>query len=118
MGYSYAKREIDKNNGAGMVLQDNLQPNGYKIGLHYNSGAWKANLLGTIGSGLNEYYYNGNSSYNIWDFNLSYEVNKELTTYFKVNNLTNQEYYENGASYGNYYPCGGRFYQVGFNLTF
>ncbi len=117
LGYSYIKREIN-NNGSGMVLQDNLQPNGYKIGLHYNSGAWKANLLGTIGSGLNEYYYNGNSSYNIWDFNLSYEVNKELTTYFKVNNLTNQEYYENGASYGNYYPCGGRFYQVGFNLTF
>lgn len=122
MGYSYAKREIDKNNGAGMVLQDNLQPNGYKIGLHYNSGAWKANLLGTIGSGLNEYYYNGNSSYNIWDFNLSYEVNKELTTYFKVNNLTNQEYYEQGASMNwppaTYYPCSGRFYQVGFNLTF
>lgn len=121
LGYSYIKREIN-NNGSGMVLQDNLQPNGYKIGLHYNSGAWKANLLGTIGSGLNEYYYNGNSSYNIWDFNLSYEVNKELTTYFKVNNLTNQEYYENGASMGwgpaSYYPCGGRFYQVGFNLTF
>ena len=121
LGYSYIKREIN-NNGSGMVLQDNLQPNGYKIGLHYNSGAWKANLLGTIGSGLNEYYYNDNSSYNIWDFNLSYEVNKELTTYFKVNNLTNQEYYENGASMGSgpasYYPCGGRFYQVGFNLTF
>ena len=122
LGYSYIKREIDNNNGAGMVLQDNLQPNGYKIGLHYNSGAWKANLLGTIGSGLEARYYNGNSSYNIWDFNLSYEVNKELTTYFKVNNLTNQEYYENGASIGRvpatYYPCGGRFYQVGFNLTF
>lgn len=117
LGYSYIKREIN-NNGSGMVLQDNLQPNGYKIGLHYNSGAWKANLLGTIGSGLEARYYNGNSSYNIWDFNLSYEVNSQLTTYFKVNNLTNQEYYENGASYGNYYPCGGRFYQVGFNLTF
>lgn len=123
LGYSYIKRERDNNNGVGMVLQDNLQPNGYKIGLHYNSGAWKANLLGTIGSGLEARYYNGNSSYNIWDFNLSYEVNKELTTYFKVNNLTNQEYYENGASMSSwspttYYPCGGRFYQVGFNLTF
>ena len=121
LGYSYIKREIN-NNGSGMVLQDNLQPNGYKIGLHYNSGAWKANLLGTIGSGLEARYYNGNSSYNIWDFNLSYEVNKELTTYFKVNNLTNQEYYEQGASMNwppaTYYPCSGRFYQVGFNLTF
>lgn len=122
LGYSYIKREIDENNGSGMVLQDNLQPNGYKIGLHYNSGAWKANLLGTIGSGLEAQYYNGNSSYNIWDFNLSYEVNDQLTTYFKVNNLTNQEYYEAGSSSGwsgtTYYPCAGRFYQVGFNLTF
>lgn len=122
LGYSYIKREIDENNGSGMVLQGNLQPNGYKIGLRYNSGAWKANLLGTIGSGLAASYYNGNSSYNIWDFNLSYEVNNQLTTYVKVNNLTNQEYYENGTSMGwgpaSYYPCGGRFYQVGFNLTF
>lgn len=118
LGYSYIKREVDKNEGMGMVLDNNLQPNGYKLGVHYTSGAWKANLLGTIGSGLEARYYNGNSSYNIWDFNLSYEVNSQLTTYFKVNNLTNQEYYENGASYGNYYPCGGRFYQVGFNLTF
>ena len=106
-----------------MVYENNLQPNGYKIGLHYNSGAWKANLLGSIGSGLEAKYYNGNSSYNIWDFNLSYEVSSQLTTYFKVNNLTNQEYYENGASMSSwspttYYPCGGRFFQVGLNLTF
>lgn len=122
LGYSYIKREVDENAGMGMVLDSNLQPNGYKLGVHYISGAWKANLLGTIGSGLEAQYYNGNSSYNIWDFNLSYEVNDQLTTYFKVNNLTNQEYYETGSSSGwsgtTYYPCGGRFYQVGFNLTF
>ena len=124
LGYSYIKSEINKNNGAGMVFDDNLQPNGYKLGVHYTSGAWKANLLGTIGSGLEAQYYNGNSSYNIWDFNLSYEVNKQLTTYFKVNNITNQEYYENKGSLASswgpaeYYPCSGRFYQVGFNLTF
>ena len=118
LGYSYMRREIDKNDGAGMVFDDNLQPNGYKLGVHYNSGAWKANLLGTIGSGLEAKYYNGNSSYNVWDFNLSYEVNKQLTTYFKVNNITDQEYYEQQKGAGSYYPCSGRFYQVGFNLTF
>ena len=121
LGYSYIRREINKNDGAGMIFEDNLQPNGYKLGVHYTSGAWKANLLGTIGSGLdtalNNYY--GKSSYNIWDFNLSYEVNKQLTTYFKVNNLTNEEHFEGAySSIGGYYPCAGRFYQVGFNLTF
>lgn len=121
LGYSYVRREVNKNDGAGMIFEDNLQPNGYKLGVHYTSGAWKANLLGTIGSGLdtalNHYY--GKSSYNIWDFNLSYEVNKQLTTYFKVNNLTNEEHFEGAySSIGGYYPCSGRFYQVGFNLTF
>ena len=118
LGYSYIKREIDNGDNLGMVLQDNLQPNGYKLGVHYTSGAWKANLLGTIGSGLEAKYYNGNSSYNVWDFNLSYEVNKQLTTYFKVNNLTNEEYFESAYDSSGYHPCSGRFYQVGFNLTF
>lgn len=120
IGYSYIRREATKKaNGIAMgVDPSNLQPNGYRIGVHYNSGAWKANLLGTIGSGLDAQYYNNNSSYNVWDFNLSYDIKKNLTTYFKVNNLTNQEHFEQKKSGGNYYPCTGRFYQVGLTCTF
>lgn len=120
IGYSYIRREATKKaNGIAMgVDPSNLQPNGYRIGVHYNSGAWKANLLGTIGSGLDAQYYNNNSSYNVWDFNLSYDIKKNLTTYFKVNNLTNQEHFEQKTSWGNYYPCTGRFYQVGLTCTF
>ena len=120
IGYSYIRREATKKaNGIAMgVDPSNLQPNGYRIGVHYKSGAWKANLLGTIGSGLDAQYYNNNSSYNVWDFNLSYDIKKNLTTYFKVNNLTNQEHFEQKTSWGNYYPCTGRFYQVGLTCTF
>ena len=120
IGYSYIRREATKKaNGIAMgVDPSNLQPNGYRIGVHYKSGAWKANLLGTIGSGLDAQYYNNNSSYNVWDFNLSYDIKKNLTTYFKVNNLTNQEHFEQKPSCGNYYPCKGRFYQVGLTCTF
>ena len=120
LGYSYIKREAtQKAYNIDMGTDpSNLQPNGYRIGVHYKSGAWKANLLGTIGSGLEAQYYNNNSSYNIWDFNLSYDIKKNLTTYFKVNNLTNQEYFERQASWGSYYPCAGRFYQVGLTCTF
>lgn len=119
IGYSYIRREATKKaNGIAMgVDPSNLQPNGYRIGVHYKSGAWKANLLGTIGSGLEAQYYNNNSSYNVWDFNLSYDIKQNITTYFKVNNLTNQEYYEQKNSYY-YYPCAGRFYQVGLTCTF
>lgn len=118
LGYSYIKREVATNGAPMGVDPSNLQPNGYRIGVHYNSGAWKANLLGTIGSGLDAQYYNNNSSYNIWDFNLSYDIKKNLTTYFKVNNLTNQEHFEQKTSGVNYYPCTGRFYQVGLTCTF
>lgn len=118
LGYSYIKREAAYNGSPMAVDTSNLQPNGYRIGVHYNSGAWKANLLGTIGSGLDAQYYNNNSSYNVWDFNLSYDIKKNLTTYFKVNNLTNQEHYEQKNSTYGYYPCAGRFYQVGLTCTF
>lgn len=118
LGYSYIKREAAANGAPMGVDPSNLQPNGYRIGVHYNSGAWKANLLGTIGSGLDAQYYNNNSSYNVWDFNLSYDIKKNLTTYFKVNNLTNQEHYEQKNSTYGYYPCAGRFYQVGLTCTF
>ena len=124
IGYSYIRREATKKaNGIAMgVDPSNLQPNGYRIGVHYHNGAWKANLLGTIGSGLDAQYYNNNSSYNIWDFNLSYDIKKNITTYFKVNNLTNQEHFEQAASISwppvSYYPCAGRFYQVGLTCTF
>lgn len=120
LGYSYIKREAtQKAYNIDMGTDPlNLQPNGYRIGVHYKSGAWKANLLGTIGSGLDAQYYNNNSSYNVWDFNLSYDIKKNLTTYFKVNNLTNQEHYEQKNSTYGYYPCAGRFYQVGLTCTF
>ncbi len=118
LGYSYIKREATFTGSPMIADSGNLQPNGYRIGVHYKSGAWKANLLGTIGSGLDAQYYNNNSSYNVWDFNLSYDIKKNITTYFKVNNLTNQEYYEQKNSAYGYYPCAGRFYQVGLTCTF
>lgn len=122
LGYSYIKREATVTGSPMAVDPSNLQPNGYRIGVHYHSGAWKANLLGTIGSGLDAQYYNNNSSYNVWDFNLSYDIKKNITTYFKVNNLTNQEHFEQAASISwppvSYYPCAGRFYQVGLTCTF
>ncbi|MBQ2009106.1 MAG: TonB-dependent receptor, partial [Selenomonadaceae bacterium] len=124
LGYSYIKREATVTGSPMAVDPSNLQPNGYRIGVHYKSGAWKANLLGTIGSGLDAQYYNNNSSYNVWDFNLSYDIKKNITTYFKVNNLTNQEHFEQKGSLASawgpasYYPCAGRFYQVGLTCTF
>ncbi len=122
LGYSYIKREKTFRGSPMAVDSGNLQPNGYRIGVHDHSGAGKANLLGSIGSGRDAQMYTNNSSYNVWDFNLSYDIKKNITTYFKVNNLTNQEHFEQAASISwppvSYYPCAGRFYQVGLTCTF
>ena len=119
-GYSYIRTELDTGSGL-KVDPQNAQPNGYRLGLHYAQGAWKSNLLGTFGSGLNTTYF-PTHSYAVIDFNVSYDINKLMTVYFKVNNLTNQEYavYPNGgsASAPVRYPAAGRFFQLGMTYSF
>lgn len=120
LGYSYIHTEADYKSSLA-VSGRNSQPNGYRLGIHYVKGPWKSNILGTFGSGLDTYYY-PRSSYAVFDFNLSYDMNKQTTVYFKVNNLTNQEYSEapsgrsSWATY--YYPAPGRFFQAGITYSF
>lgn len=122
LGYSYICTELDKGAGVGYVWENgNSQPNGYRIGLHYAKGPWKANVLGRIGSGLDEAVYLDHS-YAIWDFNVSYDIKENLTAYFRINNLTDEEYYTRKLSSGwlgnSYYPGTGRFYQIGLTCSF
>ena len=118
LAYSYIHTETDDpnpyNSAAVNLLKNNNQPNGYRIGVHYARGAWKANLLGRMGSGLNTKYYAGRS-FTVFDFNTSYDLNPQTTVYFKVNNLTNQAY----SDYvGTKYPAPGRFFQLGMTYSF
>ena len=118
LAYSYIHTETDDpnpyNSAAVNLLQYNNQPNGYRIGLHYIQGAWKANLLGRMGSGLNTKYYAGRS-FTVIDLNTSYDLNPQATVYFRVNNLTNQAY----SDYvGTKYPAAGRFFQLGMTYSF
>lgn len=115
LGYSYIRRELDRKDGAGLTADaKNPQPNGYHIGIHYAKGAWKSNLLGRFGSGLNDNVF-ASSTYAVFDFNLSYDLNQQTTLYLKVNNLTNQEY----STYNSkYFPAPGRFFQMGVTYSF
>ena len=118
LAYSYIRTEKDEGAGRGFVWDNgNSQPNGYRLGLHYAKGPWRANILGRMGSGLAESRYI-NSSYAIWDFNVNYDIEKNMTAYFRINNFTNEEYYTRAASWGSYYPGTGRFYQVGLTCSF
>lgn len=118
-GYSYIKTEaVGGNlNSCMAVAARNPQPNGYRLGVHYRKGPWKANLMGTFGSGLDRNFYSTNS-YTLIDFNASYDITKNLTAYFKANNLTNQEYQISPVSMGQYYPGKGRFFQIGLTCSF
>ena len=117
-GYSYIKTEaVGGGLGSCMaVTGKNPQPNGYRLGVHFRQGSWKANLMATIGSGLDRDYYT-TSSYTMIDFNASYDVTKNLTAYFKANNLTNQEYQVSPGGYYKY-PGKGRFFQIGLTCSF
>ena len=112
--YSYANVNIQSPDGVEAArIARNQAPNTYRVGVHFRQGPWKANLMGTIGSGLERDYYT-TSSYTLIDFNASYDITKNLTAYFKANNLTNQEY----QVYPGTYPGKGRFFQIGLTCSF
>lgn len=113
LGYSY----IDSNLNGNKVLF--YQPNGYRMGLHYHYDRWTANLLGRMGSGLDDNTY-GCRHYAILDFNTTYAPTKNVDIYFKVNNLTNKMYYlvPKSTWTGWYYPLQGRSFQIGAKVSF
>ncbi|ORT99925.1 putative tonB-dependent receptor [Anaerovibrio sp. JC8] len=113
LGYSYISSETDGKQVA------YYEPNGYRLGVHYNCDRWKANLMGRFGSGLDDTAY-GRNHYAIWDFNTSYQATENIDVYFKINNLTNQVYYlvPKSAWTGHFYPLQGRTFLVGANVKF
>ena len=113
IGYSYINTKTD---GVSVLF---YQPNGYRLGLHYHCNRWTANLLGRMGSGLDDNTY-GCRHYAVWDFNTTYKAAKNVDVYFKANNLTNQVYYlvPKSAYTGWYYPLQGRSFQLGVKVTF
>lgn len=116
LGYTYLHTETDDAYAVSTAkyLKGNSMPNGYRIGLHYHQGPWKANLEGRMGSGLDETYY-GDHHYAVFDFNTSYAATDQLTFYAKALNFTNQAY----SRYAGWnYPAPGRFFQIGMTYTF
>lgn len=111
LGYSYLDSE---STAASTHYLNNQQPHGYRLGVHYAQGAWKANLLGRMGSGLDRKVYE-DSRYAIFDLNVSYDVTDRFTTYFKALNLTNQAW---SGYLGKKYPGAGRFFQIGATYRF
>lgn len=117
LGYTYAHTETNDNyiySSTAPYLRNNSMPNAYRFGLHYQGGAWKANLTSRMGTGLNKAVY-GDSRYAVFDFNTSYAATEQLTIYAKALNFTNQAY---SRYAGINYPAPGRFFQIGATYAF
>lgn len=115
LGYSYTGIESrGSNDAASRYLNNNNQPNGGRIGLHYNHGRWHANLLGRLASGLSETYY-GHSRYAVFELNAGYDFAEDGTVYARLCNATNQAY----SSYsGTKYPQPARYAEFGVRYRF
>ena len=117
LGYTYTNCKVDTGNGNGLVRDTEfLQPNGYHAAVTYKNDKLYASLEGRYATGLDNRSYN-NSCFHVWDLNVSYDINKNRTVFFKVNNLTNSEYYLR-SGLGTYYPGTGRFFQIGMSYNF
>lgn len=109
----------DKSDNVNAMINSLRPTNHYTANLSYESGKWYTGLL------VNWYTGNDTSAFSdrrflVLDWNLNYEVNKDLTTYVSVTNLTN-EGYEN--AYSPYNGIGatpqlGRAFMVGARYKF
>lgn len=110
---------LDKNYNVNALINSYRPANYYSANLSYENGRWYTGLLANLYSGCDTSLYTS-SSFLVFDWNLNYEVNKDLTAYITVNNLTN-EAYENTAlyTYGpGAAPQPGRCIMVGMKYSF
>ena len=113
LGYSHTSLDNDSKSGDWIYRIMYGQPNGYRLGVHYNLGKWRANLLGVIASGLNDAVF-ASKSYGVFDFNTSYDFTDRTSVYFRTLNFTDEDYSNvySGAT------APGRFFQIGATYKF
>ncbi len=99
---------------------NSLRPqNHYSLNLSYENGKLYTGLLTNWYTGCSSYAFTSNR-FLVLDWNLNYELNKDLTAYVLVSNLTNEAY---ETSYNSWNGVGssampGRCWMVGMKYTF
>lgn len=109
-----------KNSSDINVAINSLRPqNHYSLNLSYENGKLYTGLLTNWYTGCSDYAFT-NNRFLVLDWNLNYEVTKDLTAYLLVSNLTNEAY---ETSYNSWNGVGssampGRCWMVGMKYTF
>ncbi len=115
-GYSYL--HVEEKKGTAYTLDlENSQPNGYRLGFSYANDKWNVDLDGTGATGRSTARFSS-SRYWIVDLAMNYSIDKNARAYFKVNNLTNQDYESVGDSNLGAFPMPARNYQLGMKYSF
>lgn len=97
-----------------------LRPqNHYTANLSYENGKWYTGLLLNWYTGMNTYAFTSKQAL-VLDWNLNYEVNKDVSAYVTVSNLTNEAYENTYNAYNGLgaAPQPGRCIMVGMKYNF
>ena len=113
LGYSHTSVDNTSSRGGTTYNMRYAQPNGYRVGVHYNIGKWRANLLGVMASGLDTTRF-VSKSYAVLDFNTSYDFTDRASVYFRTLNFTDERY----STYSRTTIAPGRFLQIGATYKF
>lgn len=116
--YTYAKVE-DNYGNTGYKRDYDYVPNLYRFGVRYHNKLWNIDLVAKGANGLSEASY-GEPSYLTLDLNTRYKINKDVTAYLKLYNLTNAAYGEQAGVVNGQdsYPMAARSFLAGLEYKF
>ncbi len=125
LGYSHASTDVDTkaNTSSGATyeeLRNNLHYNNrYTTSLDYTKDQFSAGLDATLYAGMDTKYFSDNQ-FLVLDFHANYKVDKNMTAYFVVNNITNEAYETKAVAVEGIgaLPMEGRNFLVGVNYSF
>ena len=102
------------------AMINRLRPaNHYTANLAYENGPWYTGLLVNWYTGMDTTGFTSNRAL-VLDWNVNYEINKDLTTYVSITNLTNEAYENDYYAYNGIgaRPQPGRCIMVGMKYSF
>lgn len=108
------------NNDNVNAMINTLRPaNHYTANLSFEKGRWYSGLLANWYTGMNTTAFTSKRAL-VLDWNVNYEVNKDLTTYVSITNLTNEAYETAYSSWNGLgaYAMPGRCIMVGMKYKF
>lgn len=117
--FSNAGTNKVKSSAIDQMMNKIVPPNQYTVELNYNNRQFNANLSELIYSGCSTETFT-DKRFMVTNLNLNYDVKKDMTLYFAVNNLFNEAYQTKYYAHTGKgaYPGLGRNFMIGLRYKF